>query len=288
MNKSNFLEKYGSYLFLSLVGFLLASPFLYMLSIALSSDASVVKAAYTFIPQEYNWGNFVKVFSNNGLGVFLKNSLIITVFSVFGSVFSASMVAYGFARLKAKGSKFLFIILLSTMMIPGEVTMIPQFIIFKYLHWINTFYPLIVPSFFAGAFNVFLIRQFVMSIPRSLDEAAKIDGMGFLGIYTKIIVPMTYPILAAIAIFSFSWNWGNFMGPLIYINDPEKTPLALGVQLLSTVGGGQMPPWNIVMVASFFLTLPMILVYLFGQKYVFQANINGGSSGTKMSGAIKG
>jgi len=159
--------------------------------------------------------------------------------------------------------------------------MIPQFIIYKELGWINTFLPLIVPSFFAGAFNVFLIRQFVMAIPRSLDEAAKIDGMGHFGIYSKIIVPLTYPILAAISIFSFSYNWGNFMGPLIYINDPEKTPLALGVQLISTVSGGQVPPWNIVMVASLFLTIPMILVYFIGQKYVYEANISGGSSGIK-------
>jgi multiple sugar transport system permease protein len=167
------------------------------------------------------------------------------------------------------------------MMIPGEVTMVPQFIIFRHLDWINTFYPLIVPSFFAGAFNVFLIRQFVMSIPKSLDEAAMIDGMGHPGIYWKIIMPLTYPILAAIAIFSFSYNWGNFMGPLIYINDPEKMPLALGVQLLTTVGGGQMPPWNLVMIASLFLTIPMVLVYLFGQRYVYEANISGGSSGIK-------
>lgn len=128
---------------------------------------------------------------------------------------------------------------------------------------------------------MFLIRQFVMSIPKSLDEAAMIDGMGHPGIYWKIIMPLTYPILAAIAIFSFSYNWGNFMGPLIYINDPEKMPLALGVQLLTTVGGGQMPPWNLVMVASLFLTIPMVLVYLFGQRYVYEANISGGSSGIK-------
>ena len=167
------------------------------------------------------------------------------------------------------------------MMIPGEVTMVPQFIIFRELGWINTFLPLIVPSFFAGAYNVFLIRQFVMGIPRSLDEAAMIDGMGHLGIYFKIILPMTYPILAAIAIFSFSYNWGNFMGPLIYINDPEMTPLALGVQLISTATAGQIPPWNMVMVASLFLTIPMILVYMFGQRFVYEANINGGNSGIK-------
>jgi multiple sugar transport system permease protein len=270
-----------SYAVLCLVGTLMFAPFLYMISIALSSDATTVKAAFTLIPKEFALDNFVRVFTDYRMGTYLKNSVIITVFTVFGSVLSASFVAYGFARIRAKGSGFLFIVLLSTMMLPGEVTMVPQFIIFRELGWINTLLPLIVPSFFAGAFNVFLIRQFVMGIPRSLDEAAMIDGMGHLGIYAKIILPLTYPILAAIGIFSFAWNWGNFMGPLIYINDPDKTPLALGVQLISTVSGGQMPPWNMVMVASMFLTIPMILVYTFGQKYVYEANLNSGSAGLK-------
>lgn len=270
-----------SYAVLCLVGTLMFAPFLYMISIALSSDATTVKAAFTLIPKEFVLDNFVRVFTDYRMGTYLKNSVIITVFTVFGSVLSASFVAYGFARIRAKGSGFLFIVLLSTMMLPGEVTMVPQFIIFRELGWINTLLPLIVPSFFAGAFNVFLIRQFVMGIPRSLDEAAMIDGMGHLGIYAKIILPLTYPILAAIGIFSFAWNWGNFMGPLIYINDPDKTPLALGVQLISTVSGGQMPPWNMVMVASMFLTIPMILVYTFGQKYVYEANLNSGSAGLK-------
>ncbi|WP_339274025.1 carbohydrate ABC transporter permease [Paenibacillus sp. FSL W8-0426] len=281
MSNPSKAEKVISYVFLILVGVLLASPFVYMISISLASESTTVKSAFTFVPTEFEWSNFYTIFTNNNLGTYLKNSIIITVFTIIGSVLSASVVSYGFARIKAKGSRFLFVVLLSTMMIPGEVTMVPQFIIFRHLEWINTFYPLIVPSFFAGAFNVFLIRQFVMSIPKSLDEAAMIDGMGHPGIYWKIIMPLTYPILAAIAIFSFSWNWGNFMGPLIYINDPEKMPLALGVQLLTTVGGGQMPPWNLVMVASLFLTIPMVLVYLLGQRYVYEANISGGSSGIK-------
>lgn len=281
MNRMSLFEKTSSYLVLILVGVLLGAPFLYMISIALASDATTVKVAFTLIPKEFIFDNFIKIFTNNHMATYLKNSLIITTITIFGSVLSASFVSYGFARVQGRGKKILFLVLLSTMMIPGEVTMIPQFIIFRELDWINTFLPLIVPSFFAGAFNVFLIRQFVMSIPKSLDEAAKIDGMGHLGIYSKIIVPLTYPILAAIAIFSFSYNWGNFMGPLIYINDPSKTPLALGVQLISTVSGGQVPPWNLVMVASLFLTIPMILVYFIGQKYVYEANISGGSSGIK-------
>ncbi|MCL6605090.1 MAG: carbohydrate ABC transporter permease [Paenibacillus sp.] len=281
MARISLMEKSISYLILCTVGILLFAPFVYMLSIAFASDSTTVKVAFTFIPLEFTFGNFTKVFSNYHLGTYLKNSIVITFWTVIGSVASASFVSYGFARLKAKGSGIMFVVLLSTMMIPGEVTMVPQFIIYKELGWVNTFLPLIVPSFFAGAYNVFLIRQFVMAIPRSLDEAAMIDGMGHMGIYSKIILPMTYPILSAIAIFSFSYNWGNFMGPLIYINDPDKTPLALGVQLISTASGGQIPPWNMVMVSSLFLTIPMIIVYMLGQRFVYEANISGGSSGIK-------
>lgn len=281
MAKRSFAEKTVSYVILIALGILLGAPFLYMISIAFASESTVIKSEFSLIPKEFITDNFIKVFTNNHLGTYLKNSLVITVWSIVGSVISASLVAYGFARIRIKGSGFFFAILLSTMMIPGEITMIPQFIIFRHLGWVNTFYPLIVPSFFAGAFNVFLIRQFIMAIPKSLDEAAKIDGLGHPGIYARIIVPMTYPILAAVSIFAFSWNWGNFMGPLIYLNDSDKTPLALGVQLISSVSGGQMPPWNLVMVASLFLTIPMVFVYLIGQRFVFEANISGGSSSIK-------
>lgn len=141
-------EKAVSYIFLILVGVLLASPFMYMISIALASESTTVQSAFTFIPREFQVSNFLTIFTNNNLGTYLKNSIIITFFTIIGSVLSASVVSYGFARIKAKGSRLLFIVLLSTMMIPGEVTMVPQFIIFRHLDWINTFYPLIVPSFF--------------------------------------------------------------------------------------------------------------------------------------------
>lgn len=147
MSNPSKAEKVISYVFLILVGVLLASPFVYMISISLASESTTVKSAFTFVPTEFEWSNFYTIFTNNNLGTYLKNSIIITVFTIIGSVLSASVVSYGFARIKAKGSRFLFVVLLSTMMIPGEVTMVPQFIIFRHLEWINTFYPLIVPSF---------------------------------------------------------------------------------------------------------------------------------------------
>ena len=282
MKRMNVFEKTFSYLMLTLIGIALASPFIYMVSIALASDATTTKASFTLLPREFEWENFVRVFTHKNMGTYLYNSVVITALVIVGTVASSSLVAYGFARLNGFGNRFWFLVLLSTMMLPGEVTMIPQFIIFRHLGWINTYLPLTVPSFFGGAFNVFLIRQFIMRISRDYDEAAQIDGLGVFGIYLRVIIPLIFPILTAVAIFAFAWSWGNYMGPLIYINKESLMPLALGVQLITaTAHTGMTPPWNLVMVASMFLTIPMVLVYFFGQKYIYEANISGGSAGIK-------
>ena len=168
------------------------------------------------------------------------------------------------------------------MMIPTEVTLIPQFVLFTKLGWVNTLLPMIVPNFFGGAYNIFLLRQFITRIPMELDEAAQIDGLNFFGIYLQIILPLIRPALVAVGIFTFVWNWGAFFGPLIYINDVSKMPLALGVQILSaTNSAGQIPPWNLVMVGALVLTVPMILVYFFGQRFMDQLSLSGGSTGLK-------
>jgi len=281
--KVRFPEKISTYAILTFLSILLGTPLLYVVSIALASDETTYLAKFTLFPHEFHFDNFIKIFQMDlSFGRFFLNSLSLVVFSIIGQVVASSMVAYGFARLRAPGKDFLFLILLSTMMIPGEVTMIPSFVIFKYLGWINTLLPLIVPNFFSNAFNVFLLRQFIARIPVELDEAAQLDGLGFFGIYWRIILPLIKPALIAIAIFTFTWNWGWFMGPLIYINDFDKAPLALGVQILSaTSSSGQVPPWNLVMVGSLLLTLPMLLVYFFGQKYMDEFGVIGGSVAIK-------
>ncbi|MGC9520861.1 MAG: carbohydrate ABC transporter permease [Anaerolineae bacterium] len=279
--ETTLIDKVISYSLLVFLGALLASPFSFMISVALTSDETAVKMDFSFIPEEFHIENFVRVFGPpHELGRYFKNSLILCFFAVIGQVFASSLVAYGFARLRAPGKDILFVILLSTMMIPGEVTMIPQFDIFRRLQWINTLLPLIVPNFFGGAYNIFLMRQFISRVPRDLDEAAQIDGLSFMGIYRQIILPLIKPVLVTVAIMTFSWNWGWFMGPLIYINDTEKMPLALGVQILSAVPGGQLPKYNIVMVGALILVLPMVLLYFFGQKYMYQVGIvsSGGST----------
>ncbi|WP_433019331.1 carbohydrate ABC transporter permease [Kribbella sp. CA-294648] len=272
-----------SYATLIIVSAVLCVPLVFVVSIALSSDQTVNANTFTIIPREWHWENFTRVFSTDlPMQRFLLNSVIISVGAVIGQVLSSGLVGYAFARLRAPGKNVLFIIVLATMMIPAQITMIPQFILFKELGWVNTFLPLIVPNFFSNAFNVFLVRQFVSRLPSEIDEAAMVDGLGFFGIYRRIMLPMLAPVLIAIGIFTLTATWGDFMGPLIYLNDESKMPLALGVQYItSTSQALQAPPWNLVMVGSILLTLPMILVYYLGQRYLYEMDISGGSAGVK-------
>jgi multiple sugar transport system permease protein len=269
-------------------GLLIASsvffaPLVFVVSIALSSDQTVSTGSFSLIPTEFRWDNFVRIFqTQQPVGNFVLNSVIISVLSAVGQVFSSALVGYAFARLRARGKNITFMIVLATMMIPAQITMIPQFILFKELGWINTFLPLIIPNFFGNAYNIFLIRQFVTRLPLEMDEAAMVDGLGYFGIFRRIVLPMMTPVLIAIAIFTLTWTWGDFMGPLIYLNEDTKMPLALGVQLLtSTSQELQTPPWNLVMVGTVFLSLPMIIIYYFGQKYMYEMNLSTGSEVVK-------
>lgn len=271
------------YAILTVVSAMLASPLVFMISIALSSDQTSRSMTFTFFPTEFGLTNFVKAFTSDlPIGRFLLNSVIIVVFACLGMVFSSAVVAYGFARLRAPGKSILFMLLLSTMMIPGEVLLIPQFVLFRNLNWIDTLLPIIVPNFFANAYNVFLMRQFITRIPTELSEAAMIDGLGHFGIFSRIVLPLMKPVLVAVAIFTFTFNWGYFFGPLIYINSEEKMPLALGIQMLSaTSSGAQTPPWNLVMVGGLILIIPMVVVYHFGQRYLYETGLVSGSAGLK-------
>ncbi|GHH09196.1 carbohydrate ABC transporter permease [Streptomyces lanatus] len=272
-----------TYATLIIAAAILTMPLVFVGSIALSSDATVNTNSFTLFPTEFHWENFTRVFGSElPMGRFLINSVIISLCSVAGQMLSSGLVGYAFARLRAPGKNALFLIVIATMMIPTQITMIPQFILFRDLGWVNTYLPLIVPNFFSNAFNVFLVRQFVSRLPSQLDEAAMVDGLGFFGIYRRIMLPMLWPVLIAIGIFTLTHTWGDFMGPLIYLNDESKMPLSLGIQYItSTSAAGQSPAWNLVMVGSVLLALPMIIVYYLGQKYLYEMDISGGSAGVK-------
>lgn len=198
---------------------------------------------------------------------YVATSLFLVTLNMVGTLFSCSLVAYSFARLQWPGRNFCFALMLATMMIPGQVTMIPYFLIVRSLGWYNTLYPLWVGSFFAGAFNVFLLRQFLKGIPRDLEDAAKIDGCGFWRVYWHIMLPLIKPTLAAIAIFTFMGTWNEFMGPLIYLTDQRLYPLALGLYAFNVSAGGSM---GMMMAGSLLMTLPVVVIFFFAQKYFIQ------------------
>jgi multiple sugar transport system permease protein len=198
------------------------------------------------------------------------------VFGTIGTVISCTLVAYGFARFKAKGLGILFIILLSTMMLPTQVTLIPAFIIFQKIGWYDTLLPLIVPAFFANAYDVFLLRQFMMRLRPELDDAARIDGCGPFGILWHIIIPQCYPVLATITIFSLLYFWNDFYAPLIYLQSPENWTLALGLQSFSALYTNQ---GHLLMSASLLVLLPPILLFFFSQKVFIQGVVISGIKG---------
>ena len=212
--------------------------------------------ALEFLPPETHYGL-----------TFLMNTLFLTLMSVIGTVISSSLVAYSFARLRWPGKNLLFVVLLATMMVPGAVTLMPQFLIFRSLGWVDTLLPLWVPAFFAAPFNVFLLRQFFMSIPGELEDAAKIDGCGPLAIYWRIMLPQVKPALAAISILSIMGAWNNFQGPLIYVSSPEKMPLAYALQLYQQQHGGEP---GLLMAASTLVVLPIIVLFFFTQRYFIE------------------
>lgn len=212
--------------------------------------------ALAFLPPEYN----------HGLRP-LWNTIYVTLLVILGTVLSSSLVAFSFARLKWPGRDVLFVILIATMMIPPAVTMLPVFLIFRSLNWIDTLRPLWVPALFGSAFNVFLLRQFFLTIPNDLEDAAKIDGCSYFTIYWKIMLPLIKPALAAITIFAFMGSWNNFMGPLIYISSPEKMTLAYALQLFQGMHGGEPA---MMMAAATLVMLPVLGVFFFTQRYMIQ------------------
>jgi ABC-type glycerol-3-phosphate transport system permease component len=198
---------------------------------------------------------------------YMATSLFIVILNVTGTLLSSSLVAYSFARLQWPGRNFCFALMLATMMVPGQVTMIPLFLIIRALGWYNTLYPLWVTSFFAGAFNVFLLRQFLKGIPRDLEDASKIDGCGFWRVYWHIMLPLVKPTLAAIAIFTFMASWNEFMLPLIYLQDQRLYPLALGLFAFNVEAG---ITTSMLMAASLLMITPVIIIFFFAQKYFIQ------------------
>ncbi|HHV81350.1 MAG: carbohydrate ABC transporter permease [Dictyoglomi bacterium] len=268
MKAKGLLKSVLLYLTVNILAFVMLLPLFWMISTSLKPNEQVYLIPPKWIPNPIMWSNYPRAFSFAPFGLFIKNSVIITVICVVGVVFSSSLAGYSFAKLRWPGRDIIFFILLGTMMLPGQVTMIPIFILFKKLGWINTFYPLTVPSFFGGgAFNIFLMRQFFLTIPYELDEAARIDGASFFKIYTNIELPLSIPVVTAISIFTFIGSWNEFMGPLIYLNDSSKYTIQLGLRMFQADFSAD---WSALMAMSIVAALPCIVLFFIAQRYFIQ------------------
>lgn len=256
------------YVLLGLGSLAFLLPLVWMLTTALKPDTQLFAYPPQWIPKPPQWRNFVEAIQYFPFWRYFLNSTIVTVLAVFGQVFSASIVAYGFARLRWPGREVVFFLVLATLMIPAQVTMIPQFVIFTWLGWVDTLLPLIVPSFFGGgAFNVFLFRQYYRTIPREYNDAARIDGASEWRIFWQIILPQSKPVIATAAIFAFLWTWNDFMGPVIYLHSPENFTLPIGLRAFQQQTGTE---WDLLMAASLIVMVPVIALFFLLQRYFVQ------------------
>lgn len=254
-------------LLLALGCLIFAMPVYTSLAMSLKTPSELATTAAWSWPQQPTLANYEEVLSNPSVNFFrlFWNTVTISTLGTIGTVLSASLVAYAFAKMSFSGRDRLFAVLLSTMMLPAIVTMIPTYILFKELHWVNTMLPLTVPAFFGGgAFNIFLLRQFFMGIPKELDEAAKIEGAGHWTIYSRVVMPLSGSALATVGVFCFIYNWRDFMGPLIYLNDPQLQTLETGLATYNSLRAEQ---WHLLMAGSILVTIPLIVIFFLGQRY---------------------
>jgi len=255
------------HIILIIAGFTFLVPFMWVLSTSLKRSAEVFVSPIQWIPRDPQWHNYVEIFGLLPLGLFIRNTLVVSVFGTIGVLLSSLFVGYSLARLRWPGRDVIFVMLLATMMLPEAVLLIPQFVMFRQLGWLDTFLPLIVPSWFGWAFYIFLMRQFMMGIPYELDEAARIDGASNFRILWQLILPNSKAVIATIAIFSFLAHYNDFMAPLIFLSSNDNFTIALGLYWLSGRWGRS---WHLVMAASMVTLAPIVALFFAAQRYFVQ------------------
>lgn len=252
--------------YLALLGLsaLFFAPFVWLVMTSLKPEEQIFTTVW---PRQVTLENYREGLTHFPFGLYLRNTLILCTLNVIGTVLSSSLVAYGLARIPWKGRALLFSLLLSTMMLPAQVTMVPLFAVFKTLGWIDTYLPLTVPAFLGNAFFVFLLRQFFLTIPNDLTDAARLDGCTEFDIYRRVIMPLATPALATVALFTFLGTWNEFLSPLIYLFDEDKFPLSLGLAMFSSQYGSF---WGQLMAVSTVMTTPIIVLFFFTQRTFIQ------------------
>ncbi|MGE5529986.1 MAG: carbohydrate ABC transporter permease [Patescibacteria group bacterium] len=259
------LHLYFTNLLLILIGIIMILPLLWMFSTALKTPAETFKFPPQWIPARFVWRNFVDALTLVPFHLFFRNTMLIIALVTLGAVFSNMVVGYSFARLRFRGKGLMFTVMLATMMIPYQVTMIPMYIAFTKIGWWDTALPLIVPNMFATPFFTFLARQYILTIPYELDEAARIDGCNTWQILLRVLGPICKPAMTMIVVFSFIWTWSDFLWPLIYLNTEARYTVALGLSVFRSRFGTQ---YNLLMAASLVATLPPLVIYYFAQDYI--------------------
>lgn len=265
------------YLVMMVLTIVFSMPLYWIATTSLKQQGQVFAYPPVWFPDPIMWSNYVEVLTQAPLLVWLGNTATITLVAIVGHVLTSSLVAFGFARLRFPGRDALFLILLSTMMLPQVVTLIPRFILFRSIGWLDTFLPLIVPTFLGGSpFDIFLVRQFYLTIPKDFDEAARIDGASNWVIWSRILVPLATPVLIAVAIFSFVFHWNDFLSPLIYLFSEDKKTLSLGLRAFISPTAAE---YHLNMAAGMFLVIPMLVIFFVGQRYFIRGVVMSGIQG---------
>lgn len=265
-------QKIVVYAFLVLFTLYFLFPFVWMILTAFKTEGEAFTFPPKIFPSVWHFDNFFKAWNSQPFNLYFKNSVIVTILTTIGQMISCALVAYGFARYDFKGKGILFVLLLSTMMLPWDVTMIPLYMEFNAFKWINTLKPLIVPAFFGSAYNIFLLRQFLMGIPRDFEEAARIDGANDFQIFSIIFVPLMRPPLVLIAVLNILTVWNDYLGPLIFLQERTKYTLALGLASFKGVHSTQIIP---IMAITIVMIIPPIIAFIFAQKYIVEG-LSGG------------
>jgi multiple sugar transport system permease protein len=271
-----FAWRLALYVVLAAGAVLFATPFVWMLSTSVKAPGEVFIYPPQWIPRHFLWGNYLRPWTEVPFVVFYENSIAIAVIDILATVASSSIVAFAFARMRFHFRDPLFMIVLSTIMLPHQVTLIPQFVLFATFHWVDTLRPLIVPTFFANPFGIFLIRQFMMGIPHELDDAARIDGAGWFEVFSQIVLPLCTPALGVVAIDEFIYRWNDFLDPLIYLNTPEHFTIQLGLEMLTTEYTSDVPGTIAMTTLSI---LPVLCIFFLAQRYFIQGVVINGLKG---------
>jgi ABC-type glycerol-3-phosphate transport system permease component len=255
------------YIVIAIGALCFALPFIWMVSTSVKPGYEVFLIPPKWIPSTFEWQNFVEPWQNLPFATFYRNTIVVTTANIAAQLLSSSMAAFAFARLRFRGRGFLFILLLSTLMLPQQVTLVPMYIWFTKLGLVNTLWPLIIPSFFGGAFNIFLLRQYMMTIPLEMDDAARLDGCNWFDLYWRIVIPLSAPALGVVAIFGFQHYWTEFFYSLIYLNRVDNFTVPLGLQMLNTRYTTQVQQ---TMAMTLISVIPMLAVFFMAQRYFIQ------------------